>query len=65
MLLLGCTVVIERISGKKSQQFLQGFNTDISVLAVSNSGRYVAGGQVTHIGFGVCFCFPRFLLPNI
>lgn len=49
---LGCTVIIERISGKKNQQFLHGLNSNISCLAVSTSGRYVAAGQETHIGFG-------------
>ena len=46
-------VVVERISGKKAQSFLTGLTTDVSCIAVSPSGRYVAAGQITHMGFPV------------
>lgn len=47
---LGNTVIIENINTHK-QYFLQGHTDDVSCLAVSKSGRYLASGQVTHMGF--------------
>lgn len=47
---LGTTIVIRNII-TRTQQFLRGHDNDISVLRVSNSGKYVASGQVTHMGF--------------
>ena len=49
---LGNTVIIENINTHK-QYFLQGHTDDVSCLAVSKSGRYLASGQVTHMGFKV------------
>ena len=50
---LGSTVVAERIGGKKAQQFFLGLSSNVSCVAVSNTGRFVAAGQVTHTGFNV------------
>lgn len=48
---LGCNVVVEKIGGKKAQTFLQGHNDFISTVALSKSGKLVATGQQTHMGF--------------
>ncbi|EGD76925.1 WD repeat domain 16 [Salpingoeca rosetta] len=48
---LGCTVVVEKIGGKRSQQFLQGHTDKVSCVTVSPSGRYIASGQITHQGY--------------
>ena len=37
----------------KKQEFLTGHTNNVSCLAVSKSGRYLASGQVTHMGFKV------------
>lgn len=47
---LGTTIVIRNII-TRTQQFLRGHDNDVSVIRVSNSGRYVASGQKTHMGF--------------
>ncbi|KAK3091565.1 hypothetical protein FSP39_020840 [Pinctada imbricata] len=47
---LGCTVVIENISTRK-QDFLWGHTNNVSCLTVSPSGRFLASGQVTYMGF--------------
>ncbi|XP_025067433.1 cilia- and flagella-associated protein 52-like isoform X2 [Alligator sinensis] len=46
---LGCTVVIESLNN--SQSFLHGHTNNVSCVAVSPSGRYIASGQVTFMGF--------------
>ncbi|XP_048410764.1 cilia- and flagella-associated protein 52 isoform X2 [Stegostoma tigrinum] len=47
---LGCTAVVQNL--KTSQQaFLESHTNNISFLAVSRSGRYIATGQVTYMGF--------------
>lgn len=48
---LGCTLVVEKISGKKKQSFLQGHSSTVTCIAVSSDGRYVASGQETYQGF--------------
>ncbi|XP_065065504.1 cilia- and flagella-associated protein 52-like [Rhopilema esculentum] len=52
---LGNTVVIEDLMAtkhdKSRQQFLSGHTNNVSCIAVSKSGRFVASGQVTHMGF--------------
>jgi len=40
---LGTTIVIRNII-TRTQQFLRGHDNDVSVIRVSNSGRYVASG---------------------
>jgi WD40 repeat protein len=47
---IGCNVVVEEIASHK-QTFLSGHTNQVSCLAVSKSGRFVASGQVTHMGF--------------
>eukprot|EP00042_Codosiga_hollandica_P004593 m.14334 g.14334 ORF g.14334 m.14334 type:complete len:611 (+) comp22175_c0_seq1:135-1967(+) len=48
---LGSSVIVERISGKKAQLFLRGHTTAVSCVAISPSGRFVAAGQKTQMGF--------------
>ncbi|KAJ3417382.1 Cilia- and flagella-associated protein 52 [Chytridiales sp. JEL 0842] len=48
---LGSTVVVTDNKKSKTQEFLQGHTNVISCLAVSKSGKYIASGQVTHMGF--------------
>lgn len=50
---LGCTVVIEDITSPHKQSFLWGHSNNVSCVAVSKSGKYVASGQYTHMGFKV------------
>jgi WD40 repeat protein len=47
---VGCTVVVENIASKK-QEFLSGHTNTVSCVAVSRSGRFIASGQVTYMGF--------------
>ncbi|XP_065708420.1 cilia- and flagella-associated protein 52-like isoform X1 [Patagioenas fasciata] len=47
---LGCTVVIQHLDTQK-QSFLHGHTNNVSCVAVSRDGTYVASGQVTCIGF--------------
>jgi len=49
---LGCTLVVENIVNKQ-QMFLRGHTGVISCVACSSSGRYLASGQTTHMGFKV------------
>jgi hypothetical protein len=50
---LGTTIVLRHIISR-TQNFLRGHDNDISVIAVSNSGKYIASGQKTYSGFQVC-----------
>lgn len=47
---LGTTIVVRHIISR-TQQFLRGHDNDISVITVSNTGKYIASGQRTHMGF--------------
>lgn len=47
---LGTTLVVRHIISR-TQQFLRGHDNNISVITVSQSGKYVASGQQTHMGF--------------
>ncbi|XP_040187051.1 cilia- and flagella-associated protein 52 [Rana temporaria] len=47
---LGCTVVIENLN-KHKQYFLHGHTNNVSCVAISKNGRYLASGQVTYMGF--------------
>ncbi|KAJ1565137.1 Cilia- and flagella-associated protein 52 [Nowakowskiella sp. JEL0078] len=48
---LGSTVVINNTKKSNIQVFLQGHTNVISCLAISKSGRFIASGQITHMGF--------------
>ncbi|KAJ3300742.1 Cilia- and flagella-associated protein 52 [Borealophlyctis nickersoniae] len=48
---LGSTVVINDTKRPGKQEFMQGHTNIISCLAVSKSGKLIASGQVTHMGF--------------
>ena len=45
---LGCTVIIQELASKK-QSFLVGHTDNISCLACSPSGQYLASGQVSDL----------------
>lgn len=47
---LGNTIVIEDLSNN-SQSCLTGHTDNVSCLSVSKSGKFLASGQVTHMGF--------------
>lgn len=47
---LGTTIVVRHIISR-TQQFLRGHDNDISVITVSSTGKYIASGQKTHMGF--------------
>ncbi|KAI2663503.1 Cilia- and flagella-associated protein 52 [Labeo rohita] len=47
---LGCTVIIKSLKSGR-QTFLHGHTNNVSCISVSKSGRYIASGQVTFMGF--------------
>uniref|UniRef100_F7ASK1 Cilia- and flagella-associated protein 52 n=2 Tax=Ciona intestinalis TaxID=7719 RepID=F7ASK1_CIOIN len=47
---LGSTVIIRNLTTNR-QEFLTGHKNNVSCLTVSKSGKYLASGQVTHMGF--------------
>jgi len=47
---LGCTVVVRNLM-QKTQSFLQGHDNQVNCITVSPSGRYLASGQKTFMGF--------------
>ncbi|XP_062304355.1 cilia- and flagella-associated protein 52 [Osmerus eperlanus] len=47
---LGCTIIVKSIKDGK-QEFLHGHTNNVSCVAVSQSGKYIASGQVTFMGF--------------
>jgi WD40 repeat protein len=47
---LGTTIVVRHIISR-TQKFLRGHENRISVIVVSSSGKYLASGQYTHMGF--------------
>ena len=48
---LGSTIVKRDIVDPKNQQFLQGHSDRVTCMRLSPSGRFLASGQVTHLGF--------------
>ena len=53
---LGSCIVIREIGNPKATNFLMGHSAKISCLALSKSGKYVASGQITHMGFQADIC---------
>lgn len=53
---LGSTVVIRKLHEVRAEAFLQGHSNRISCISVSPSGRYIASGQVTFMGFQADVC---------
>lgn len=47
---IGSTVVVENLCSRK-QIFLHGHLSDVSCITISKSGRFIASGQITHMGF--------------
>jgi len=47
---LGCQIVIRNLNTGK-QEFLRGHENNIACIAMSKSGKYIASGQVTYMGF--------------
>eukprot|EP00294_Goniomonas_avonlea_P013212 CAMPEP_0114556708 /NCGR_PEP_ID=MMETSP0114-20121206/9432_1 /TAXON_ID=31324 /ORGANISM="Goniomonas sp, Strain m" /LENGTH=623 /DNA_ID=CAMNT_0001741929 /DNA_START=93 /DNA_END=1964 /DNA_ORIENTATION=- len=48
---LGSTVVVREVANPQAQRFLQGHSDRVTCIALSPSGRYLASGQCTHMGF--------------
>lgn len=48
---LGSTIVLRDRTDSRSQEFLQGHSDKVSCLALSRSGKYLASGQITYMGF--------------
>eukprot|EP00878_Enallax_costatus_P038121 GHUV01043278.1.p1 GENE.GHUV01043278.1~~GHUV01043278.1.p1 ORF type:complete len:223 (+),score=51.96 GHUV01043278.1:1178-1846(+) len=48
---LGSTIVLRDKKDAKAQEFLQGHTDRVSCLALSPTGRYLASGQITYMGF--------------
>jgi WD40 repeat protein len=49
---LGCKVVVQNWKTKR-QSFLSGHSNVVSAIAVSPDGKYIASGQINHMGFKV------------
>ena len=49
---LGTTIVVRHIISR-TQEFLRGHDNEVSVIVVSNTGKYIASGQRTYQGFQV------------
>lgn len=47
---VGCQIVIRNLNDGK-QSFLRGHENNIACIAMSNTGKYIASGQVTYMGF--------------
>jgi len=48
---VGSTVVVREVANPNSQRFLHGHSDSVTCLALSPSGRFLASGQRTHMGF--------------
>lgn len=49
---LGCKVAVVHWDSRK-QDFLEGHTNIITALSISLDGKYVASGQINHMGFKV------------
>lgn len=61
---LGTTIVVRHIISR-TQKFLRGHDNDISVITVSSTGKYIASGQRTHMGFQVSGQSPLLLFTAV
>jgi WD40 repeat protein len=48
---LGSTIVLRDKHDPKAQEFLQGHTDKVTCMALSPSGRFLASGQMTYMGF--------------
>ena len=48
---LGSVVVIEDLATNKQDPLLSDYQKNVSCVAVSKSGKYIASGEETHMGF--------------
>jgi cilia- and flagella-associated protein 52 len=48
---LGSTVIIREVANSQCQRFLQGHTDRVTCIAVSPSGRFLASGQITYMGY--------------
>merc|ERR1711998_294570 len=48
---LGSAIVIRDLASSHSQRYLHGHKDRVSCVALSPTGKYIASGQVTHMGF--------------
>lgn len=53
---LGSCVIIRQIGNPRADRFLLGHTDRVSCITVSKSGRFVASGQITHMGFQADIC---------
>eukprot|EP01065_Artemidia_motanka_P037097 TRINITY_DN4531_c0_g3_i1.p1 TRINITY_DN4531_c0_g3~~TRINITY_DN4531_c0_g3_i1.p1 ORF type:complete len:672 (+),score=195.13 TRINITY_DN4531_c0_g3_i1:96-2018(+) len=53
---LGSCLVIRQIGDPRADEFLRGHSNAVSCVTVSPSGKYVASGQITHMGFQADIC---------
>ena len=56
---IGCNIVVENLQTRR-QEFLVGHNNNVSCIAISKSGKYIATGQITYMGFKVTFSIQIF-----
>ena len=65
---LGTTIVVRHIISR-TQQFLRGHDNELSVIVVSNTGKYIASGQKTYQGFkvrkAVDWAMPQIIAVNL
>lgn len=57
---LGSCIIIRQIGNPCADRFLLGHSDRVSCVTVSKSGRYVASGQITHMGFQADICVFEF-----
>eukprot|EP01006_Ploeotia_vitrea_P009672 TRINITY_DN23627_c0_g1_i1.p1 TRINITY_DN23627_c0_g1~~TRINITY_DN23627_c0_g1_i1.p1 ORF type:complete len:632 (-),score=45.74 TRINITY_DN23627_c0_g1_i1:83-1978(-) len=53
---LGSCLIIRNIGNPRADKFLLGHTDRVSCVTVSKSGKYVASGQITHMGFQADIC---------